>query len=292
MHLPVLQKEVLQYLDPKENENFIDCTAGNGGHTSAILEKNGPKGKVLGIDADPEMIKNLISRISNAEQRRRLIPTCGSFADLKEITEKENFKKISGILLDLGMSSWHLEESGRGFTFKGTEPLDMRYNSQNPLTATKILNFWSEPEIEKILREYGEERFARNIAREVIKTRSSSPIENTQQLVRIIQQAVPINYQKGKYHFATRTFQALRITVNNELENLKKVLPQAVDILMKGGTLTVISFHSLEDRIVKTFFRENPNLKIITKKPISPNQQEINNNPRSRSGKLRAAEKL
>jgi len=168
----------------------------------------------------------------------------------------------------------------------------MRYNSQNPLTATKILNFWSEPEIEKILREYGEERFARNIAREVIKTRSSSPIENTQQLVRIIQQAVPINYQKGKYHFATRTFQALRITVNNELENLKKVLPQAVDILMKGGTLTVISFHSLEDRIVKTFFRENPNLKIITKKPISPNQQEINNNPRSRSGKLRAAEKL
>ena len=292
MHLPVLQKEVLQYLDPKENENFIDCTAGKGGHTTAILEKNGPKGKVLGIDADPEMIKNLTSRISNIEHRRRLMPACGSFADLKEITEKENFKKISGILLDLGMSSWHLEESGRGFTFQKTEPLDMRYNSQNPLTAAKILNFWSEPEIEKILKEYGEERFARSIAQEIIKTRSSSPIESTQQLVRIIQQAIPRNYQKGKYHFATRTFQALRIAVNNELENLKKVLPQAVDILMKEGVLTVISFHSLEDRIVKTFFRENPNLKIITKKPISPDQKEIKNNPRSRSGKLRAAEKL
>jgi len=291
VHLPVLQKEVLQYLDPKENENFIDCTAGNGGHTTAILGKNGPKGKVLGIDADPEMIKNLISRISNIEQRRRLIPVCGSFADLKEITKKENFKKVSGILLDLGMSSWHLEESGRGFTFQRTEPLDMRYNPQNPLTAAKILNFWSEPEIEKILREYGEERFARSISQEIIKTRRSSPIENTQQLVKIIQRAVPRSYQKGKHHFAIRTFQALRIAVNNELGNLKKVLPQAVDILMKEGILTVISFHSLEDRIVKNFFRENPNLKIITKKPMTPSQKEIKTNPRSRSSKLRAAEK-
>jgi 16S rRNA (cytosine1402-N4)-methyltransferase len=291
VHIPVLQKEVIQYLSPKENENFIDCTAGNGGHTAAILEKNGPKGKVLGIDADPEMVKNLESRISNIEHRRRLIPVCGNFADLKEITKRENFKNISGILLDLGMSSWHLEESGRGFTFQKAEPLDMRYSSQNPLTASKILNFWSEPEIEKILKEYGEERFAKNIAREIIKARTLSSIEDTLQLVKIIQRAIPKRYQDRNRHFATRVFQALRIAVNDELGNLKRVLPQAEEILKKEGRLVVISFHSLEDRIVKNFFRENSNLKIITKKPIRPSQKEIRSNPRSRSSKLRAAEK-
>ena len=287
MHIPVLQKEVLQYLDPQPNENFIDCTVGEGGHTLAILEKTVPKGKILGID--------LYVR-AHLKHSPRLVLIQDNFANLKEIAQKNRFNKVDGILMDLGMSSWHLEESGRGFSFQKKEPLDMRYDAQNQLTAEKIVNFWSKFEIEKILREYGEEQFAGSIAERIVEQRKARPIVNTSQLVQIIEQTIP---RRGK-HPATRTFQALRIAVNDELSNLEKVLPQALEILEKNGRLAVISFHSLEDRIVKNFFSahggsasggKNPSLKILTKKPITPSNNEIKINSRARSAKLRAAQK-
>jgi 16S rRNA (cytosine1402-N4)-methyltransferase len=286
VHVPVLQKEVLRYLDPKPNENFIDTTIGGAGHTLVILEKNGPRGKVLGIDWDTESIQLLKLR-----KIKRLILVNDSFVNLKEIVKKEKFQPVSGILFDLGMSSWHLEKSGRGFSFQKNEPLDMRYNIKSPLTAEKILNYWSEKEIERILKEYGEERFAKKIAKEIIVSRKLKLIKNTFQLVEIIKKAVPFRYQHQRIHFATRTFQALRIAVNDELNNLERALPQAIEILKTGGRLVVISFHSLEDRIVKTFYRGRASidLKILTKKPIKPSQKEIKINPRSRSSKLRAA---
>jgi len=292
MHIPVLQNEVLKYLDPKPNQNFIDATIGEGGHAISILERTSPNGKLLGIDWSPEIIENCKLKIQNVKKRITLV--CDNFVNLKEIVKRERFLAVSGILFDLGMSSWHLEESGRGFSFLKNEPLDMRYSPQNPLTAEKIVNYWSKPEMEKILEEYGEERFAKKIAEEIIEARQSKPIKTTSQLVEIIKKAVLSRYRHQKIHFATRTFQALRIAVNDELNNLEKAFPQTLEILKPGGRLVVISFHSLEDRIVKNFYRDSSpeKLKILTKKPIRPTPEEIKINPRSRSAKLRAAIKL
>lgn len=294
VHIPVLQKEVLEYLDPKPNENFIDATIGNAGHTLTILERNIPAGKVLGIDADPEIIKNTKYSIQNTVYKNRVILVCDNFANLKEIVKQEKFKSVQGILFDLGMSSWHLEESGRGFSFLKNESLDMRYNPRNPLTAARIVNYYSSQEIEKILKEYGEERFAKKIAQKIIEIRKIKPIETTSQLAEIVKSATPHWYHRKKIHPATRTFQAIRIAVNDELNNLERALPQTLEILKLGGKLVVISFHSLEDRIIKNFLKEKAKeniLKILTKKPINPSLGEIKINPRSRSAKLRAAQK-
>lgn len=285
IHISVLQKEVLEYLNPQTNENFIDCTLGGGGHTAAVLERNKPNGRVLGIDQSLELIQKL-------KTKNRLILVNDSFINLKDIVREYSFEPVHGILFDLGMSSWHLERSKKGFSFLRNEPLDMRYNHGNLLTAEKIINQWSESEIELILKEYGEEKNSKRIVREIIKKR---PVKNTFQLVEIIEKAIPLKYRHNRIHFATRTFQALRIAVNDELENIKKVLPQAVEILRPKGRLVVISFHSLEDKIVKNFFREKAKenlIKILTKKPIRPLKEEIEINPRSRSGKLRAVKKI
>lgn len=297
MHIPVLQKEVLQYLNPEPNENFIDCTIGEAGHTLAILERNGPKGKVLGIELDSELYRKLKEKLPRWNLGKRVILVNDSYCNLQDVVAREKFRNVSGILFDLGLSSWHLEESKRGFSFLRQEPLDMRYTQESRLSAEKIINYWSIGEIEKILREYGEERFARQIAKNIISFRQVKPIRTTSQLVDIVKRAIPFLYQQKKIHPATRTFQALRIAVNNELDNLEKALPQAMDILKQGGRLAVISFHSLEDRIVKNFFKKytgstRASLKILTKKPISPRKEEIEKNPRSRSAKLRVAEKL
>ncbi|MFH1462301.1 MAG: 16S rRNA (cytosine(1402)-N(4))-methyltransferase RsmH [bacterium] len=295
MHIPVLQKEVIKYLKPEPNENFIDCTVGEGGHSLAILEATAPKGKVLGIDQDSEVLKNTKYKIQDTRYKNRLILVCGNFANLKEIARKFSSVFFSGILLDLGICSWHFEESGRGFSFLKNEPLDMRYNSENPLTAEKILNFWSESEIEKILREFGEERFSKNIAKEIVRARKEAAVKTTFQLIKIIERAIPGQYKREKKHFATRTFQTLRIAVNKELSNLENVLPQALEILKPGGRLVVISFHSLEDKIVKNFFREKAKenlINILAKKPIRPSQEEIKINFSSRSSRLRAAIKI
>ena len=297
MHIPVLLNEVIQYLDPQPNQNFIDCTLGFAGHTAAILQKNGPNGKVLGIEIDKDVYKLTKSKIAEFSiinyqfSKDRLILVNDSYANLREIVERENFKPIDGILLDLGMSSWDLEQSGKGFSFQKDEPLDMRYGAQS-LTAKEIINKWPEEEIAKILAEYGQERFARNIAKNIVDTRCQQTIETTFQLIEVIRKSFPRSYKFGRAHFATKTFQALRIAINNELANLQKVLPQAMELLAPDGRLVAISFHSLEDKIVKNFFRDQQkqnNLQIQTKKPIMAASAEARDNPRARSAKLRAA---
>ena len=299
-HISVLPKEVIEYLKPEPNENFIDCTVGAGGHSKAILKENGPQGKVLGIELDSELFYKKLLK----EDIERLILVNDSFLNLEKIVKERKFENISGILFDLGLSSWHLKESGRGFTFQKDEPLDMRYNTtllpslpdlDRHLTAEQILNHWSVSKIEQILKEYGEERFAKSIAREIVKERKKVVIKTTFQLVEIIKRILPSWCLRGRIHFATKTFQALRIAVNKELFGLQETLPQALKVLKREGRIVVISFHSLEDRIVKNFFKKeskNNSLKILTKKPVRPGQEEINFNPSSRSAKLRAAEKL
>jgi 16S rRNA (cytosine1402-N4)-methyltransferase len=293
MHVPVLQKEVIKFLAPKPNENFIDCTFGGGGHGLAIIEKILPNGKLLGIERDEEVIRRLKIKNQISKIKNNLILVCDNFANLKMVAEREKFGEASGILFDLGLSSWHLEKSARGFSFLREEFLDMRYGAQNYLTAEKIINEYFGKEIEKILKDYGEERFAKRIAGEIVATREIKPVKTTLQLVEIIKKATPDWYHRQRIHPATRTFQALRIAVNEELENLEKALPQALEILKKEGRLALISFNSLEDRLVKNFLRNNRSrLKILTKKPTSPSLEEIKFNPRSRSAKLRAAVKL
>jgi len=296
-HIPVLKKEVIE--NPKPNENFIDCTIGEGGHSLTILEKISPEGKILGIDWNLEAIEKLKIKIENLGFKKNLILVCDNFANLEEIVEKNKFWPVNGILFDLGMSSWEIEESGKGFTFKKDEPLIMSYshnvNSATGLTAMEIINNWQEEDIEKILKEYGEEKFGRSIAREIVRARKIKPIKTTFQLVEIIKKATPAWYHYKKIHPATKTFQALRIAVNDELNNLKKALPQTLKILKNGGRIVIISFHSLEDKIVKIFFKEKARqgrIKILTKKPVIPQKIEIKNNPRARSAKLRAVEVL
>lgn len=292
MHFPVFKNEVIEYLNPKPNQNFIDCTLGFAGHAAAILERTKPNGKVLGIEWDLEKIKNQELNIKNNE---KLIVVNDSYANLKEIIAREKFDNISGILLDLGLSSWDFENSGRGFSFQKDERLDMRFSQRQSLTAEEIVNRWPEESIARILRDYGQERFARNIASKIIEVRLQQPIKTTFQLVGVIKKSFPRSYKFGKQHIATRTFQALRTAVNDELNNLNKVLPQALELLSAGGRIVVISFHSLEDRIVKNFFKEKVkqgSIKILTQKPVTPSLAEIVNNPRARSAKLRAALKV
>lgn len=286
MHIPVLQNEVVEYLDPKKNENFIDCTLGGAGHTKAILEHTEPEGKVLGIDWDESVIKNIRQEIPDTE---RLILAHGNFADVKEIAKESKFQPIHGILFDLGFSSNQLEQKGRGFSFQKDEPLDMRYDTNHSVNAERILNYSSKAEIETILKEYGEEQFANEIAKEIIETRRVKPIITTTQLVNVVQKATPRWYHKRKIHPATKTFQALRIATNNELENLKKGLEAATEIVEEQGRIVVISFHSLEDRIVKEFFNNTETLVKLTKKPVLASSKEVQENPRARGAKLRAA---
>jgi 16S rRNA (cytosine1402-N4)-methyltransferase len=291
MHRPVLLKEVIDCLDPKTNENFIDATFGEGGHARAILEKTAPKGKLLGIEQDAALIENWKLKIENYQNR--LVLVNDNFANLEKIVEKNKFNNVSGVLLDLGISSWHFDQSQRGFSFAKNEPLDMRVGKTD-LTAREIVNDWPEEKIRKILEDYSQERFARQIAQAVCRQREIGPIETTLQLVEIIKRAVPRFYERGRIHQATRTFLALRIAVNDELGNLSRVLPQTLKILEPSGRLAVISFNSREDKIVKNFLKEEAqkdNLEILTKKPVRPSAEEIVFNPRARSGKLRAAKK-
>ena len=294
IHTAVLKKEILEALNPQQNENFVDCTIGEGGHSEDILSKNGPDGKVLGIDLDPQQI--VASQWLHVQFKERIILVNDSYTNITEIAERKEFLPVNGILLDLGMSSAQLVRANKGLSFQIDQGLDMRYNDEtNYLTAEKILNEWSEEKISEILENYGEEKFARKIAKNIIEERKKGRIKTTFQLIEIIKDATPSSYWRGKIHYATRTFQALRIAVNDELENVKRVLPQAVSLLAPEGRLAVISFHSLEDRIVKNFLvneAKKGTIKILNKKPITAGRDELGKNPRARSAKLRVAIKI
>lgn len=295
-HIPVLLNEVLEYLKPKPGDKIIDATLDGGGHSFEILKKIGPKGKVLGIEWDEELLKQFELKIKSLKFKDNFILINDNYRNLKKIAQENNFLKADGILLDLGLSSWHFEGSKRGFSFQKDEQLDMRFDEKQELTAREIINQWPPETIEKVLKEYGEERFSKPIAKAIIETRKKKPIISTSQLVEIIKNAVPFWYRSGRrIHFATKTFQALRIVVNDELGNLKLFLKQSPEVLKKGGKGAVISFHSLEDRIVKQTFRELKGsgiAQILTKKPIRPSKEEVIKNPRSRSAKLRVLEIL
>jgi len=296
MHIPVLLHEVLEYVNPQPGWKFIDATIDGGGHAMAIMERIVPGGKLLGIEWDSELLNQLKFKIQGSRFKDDVILVNDSYANLREIAKKHGFSEVDGIFFDLGMSRWHLEEAGRGFSFLKDEPLDMRYSCQefSKETAAEIVNKSSYDELVRILKEYGEEKFAKSIAAAIVEARKRNPIKSTFQLVEIIKNSTPFWYRRRRIHFATKTFQALRIAVNGELDNLRVGLQQAEELLKNKGRIAVISFHSLEDRIVKNFFKESnkeKRLNIITKKPIRAGLAEISANPSARSAKLRVAEK-
>ncbi len=284
MHIPVLKEEVLHFLKPKENENFIDCTAGFGGHSFSILEKNKPSGKVLGLEWDEEVFNFL-----KEKETERFIPINCSYTQIEEVVEERKFFPVSGILFDLGFSSFHVDKSKRGFSFMRNEKLDMRYSKDNPLTAYEIVNYYKEHDIVHILKKWGEEDYAKEIAKRIVDTRKEGLIETTTNLAEIVEKVLPKNSNQ-RINPATKTFQALRIVVNGELIGLEATLPRALDILDKEGRLVVICFHGGEEKIVKKFLRF-ANVKNLTPKPIIPTHEEVNKNIRSRSAKLFAVVK-
>ncbi|MEK7537315.1 MAG: 16S rRNA (cytosine(1402)-N(4))-methyltransferase RsmH [Patescibacteria group bacterium] len=303
-HIPVLLNEVIEHLSPKPGDKIIDATFSAGGHSQGILKRIKPGGKILGIELDTELFNKAREKFSGI---REIILINDNYRNLKKIAGENDFYKVDGILFDLGMSSWHLSESERGFSFQKDEPLDMRFGNRG-LTAAEIVNMWPPEEIEKVLQEFGEEKFSRSISKAIIEARKKKPIISTFQLIEVIKKAVPFWYRSASWtkaprsrafgslrgrHFATKTFQALRIAVNDELGNLEAGLEQMPEVLKKGGRGVIVSFHSLEDRIVKNRFKELKKAgiaEIITKKPVRPTKEEIEKNPRSRSAKLRVLE--
>ena len=295
MHRPVLVKEVLEILSPRPGGHYVDATVNGGGHVFAILEKIGPKGELIGIDRDCVLIEDLSKKIAKLKIKNVHL-VCDNFVNIAAIVRRHRLAPLDGLLFDLGFSTYHLEASQRGFSFLKDEPLDMRYNpADTELTAEIILNQWPEAKIERILSEYGEERFSRRIARRIAEDRKITKITRTGDLIKIISRAVPRWYCQGRINCGTRTFQALRITVNDELAFIEKALMEAIRILPPGAKIAVISFHSLEDRIVKRIFQEATQKKealSITKKAIKPALAEKMDNQRARSAKLRAIKKV
>ncbi len=281
-HKTVLKKEAIDLLEVDKDRNFIDCTAGEGGHIKEILKRNGPDGKVLAFEWDSKMYRRL-----KKEGIKRLKLVNKSYVFLREVVEDIGFKPVSGVLLDLGMSTWHIKKSGRGFSFRGDEPLDMRYNKRSLLTAKEVVNNWKEDNLKKVIKDYSNERYSEEIAKEIVRSR---PLRTTGDLVKAIKRAVPGDYEKGRIHPATRTFQSLRIVVNAELNNLKEVLPQAFEVLKPGGKIVVISFHHLEDREVEKFFNQKEGLRQVDL--VTPSKKEVTSNPSSRSAVLRVAKKI
>jgi len=289
LHKTVLLDEAIHYLDVHSNENYIDCTLGGGGHTEAILKKNGPHGKVLALDLDLEALERM--KMRSREYADRLILQESNFSHIQEMATENEITPVSGILYDLGLSTDLIKASGRGLSFLADEPLDMRFSPKQDVTAAQIVNSWKEKDLADTIFAFGEERYSRRIAKVICEARKKQRISTTGELVELIRSAVPAHYRHGRIHCATRTFQALRIAVNDELGNLETSLQSALDLLKNKGRLIVISFHSLEDRIVKNFFKTNAKEHkgiILTKKPVIPSEKEIYENLASRSAKLRA----
>lgn len=298
IHVPVLANEVLHYLDLRPGRNYIDATADGGGHTVTILKSIQPGGKLLALEWDEELFVILRQKISCdfPDISKNCVLQRASFTRIGEIVRQLKFRPVWGVLFDLGLSSYHLELSRRGFSFqKPEERLDMRFSRDLPLTAADIIRKESASGLEKILNDFGQERFSRRIARHITAERRRRPVRNVAELVGIIRQATPSWYGRGRRHFATKVFQALRIAVNHELENIRGGLIQALDALEPGGIIVTIAFHSLEDAVIKKFSHEQSGsnrLKIITKKPVQPAAEELGRNSRARPAKLRAFEKL
>lgn len=289
IHIPVLAQEVLSWLDPKPNQDFIDATVGLGGHAALILEKTSPKGRLLAFDRDGRNLSE--ARQNLARFGDRVVYVNDSYRALKQQAYDHGFFQTRGVLMDLGFSSGHIEDAERGFSFQQTGPLDMRYDQRGEVTAEMIVNSWTAQDLAHIFFVFGEERHAHKIAKAIVETRRRARITTTRELADVIAAIVP---RHGKIHPATRVFQALRIAVNDELTELDQTLPQTRDVLEAGGRLAVISFHSLEDRIVKRFLKAHADedFIILTKRPITATEEEQKNNPRSRSAKLRAAERV
>ncbi len=293
-HITVLLHETVAGVLPKSGGVYVDGTLGAGGHTEEIC-KLAPKSTIIGIDADIDAIERAKARLAGMPCT---LLTSNNFNDkISEILDEFGIDEVDGVILDLGMSSDQLDRSGRGFSFLRDEPLQMTMQkeiSENDLDAYKIVNFFNEEQLATVIYGYGEEKYSRRIAKAIVEARQESPIETTSQLADIIKKAVPFHYRNGRTHPATKTFQALRISVNDEIERLEKTLEKSFSRLKIGGRLSIISFHSLEDRIVKRFAKDKAQksvAKIITKKPIVPTEEEIKTNPRSRSAKLRIIEK-
>ncbi len=295
IHKTVLLKESVEGLNIQPNDIYLDGTLGSAGHAKYALEINNGGIKVIGLDRDVEALERSKQRLLKYEN---VTLVESSYGDLDKVLDTLNIKKINRIMLDLGLSSDQFETSGRGFTFKNDEPLLMTFKKEQKegdLTAYEIVNNWEEENLADIIFGYGEEKYSRRIARAIVSYREKKKIESTGELVEIISGSVPMFYRRGRLHPATRTFQALRITVNDELNTLKKGLERGFERLEANGRIAVISFHSLEDRIVKNFNKEKEELglaRIITKKPIVPSESEVEDNPRSRSAKLRILEKI
>ena len=289
-HIPVLLNAVLEYFNPQPNQNFIDATVGDGGHAKAILEKTAPNGKLIAIDRD---IESIIRAKSNLRDfGNRVLFTNDSFGNILKIAEENGINNIGGILFDFGMSTNQLENSGRGFSFQKDEILDMRFDSNNPLTAEDVVNDYSETRLADIFKKYGEETKAKKIAKTIAAARRMKRIKTTKELVEIIEK---VSRRHGKLHPATLIFQALRIEVNQELAEIERTLADILKVLAKGGKAAFISFHSLEDRLIKNWSRDLHRkniIKILNKKPIMAFDEEININPKSRSAKLRVIEKI
>lgn len=288
MHKPVLLEEALGFLQIKPLGRYIDATIGEGGHAAEIIKRGG---LILGIDQDPEILKEAGSRMQEAGFGDRIELVQGNFRQIDRIAKEYGFTNVDGIIFDLGMSSWQLEKSGRGFSFQRDEPLDMRLDPNLSVTAADLLNGLTRNELAKLFAKFGEEERAFQLASLIVRARTLRPFATTFDLKRAVEKVIK---RKGHIHPATRVFQALRIAVNAELENLRSALPRAFEILKPGGRLVVISFHSLEDREVKEFFERLGKRhlgKIITDKPVLPTAREVAGNPRSRSAKLRCIER-
>lgn len=306
-HISVLLNECLEGLDIKKNGIYVDCTLGGAGHSSHILEKLSSEGTLIGIDQDNDALRAAKEKLKNYSNVKYVH---NNFYNIDSILTSLNIPKVDGILMDLGVSSYQLDEGERGFSYMKDAPLDMRMDRDREFSAYEVVNTYSEEDLYRIIRDYGEEKFAKKIAKFIVEKRADKPIETTLELVDIIKAAIPAKARREGPHPAKRTFQAIRIEVNGELAILNKAIEDGVEHLNKGGRMAIITFHSLEDRIVKLKYRElsnpctcpkefpvcicgkKPLVKIISRKAIEPSKEEVEKNPRSRSAKLRILEKL
>lgn len=291
-HVPVMVEEVLEYLAVRPNGVYVDATVGLGGHTEAIVKASAPTGRVIGLDRDREALQSAQERLRG--YRERVVLVSANFADVAAALHRQGENGVDGIFADLGMSSWQIDSAERGFSFQRNGPLDMRMDRTQTTTAAILVNTATEQELAIWFHRYGEERFAKRIARAIAARRAERPFTETLDFAATVRAAIPAKYRRGKIDAATRVFQALRVVVNGELLHLERFLGSAPTLLQPEGRLVVLSYHSLEDRLVKHRFRElaaTPAFQLVTKKPMTPTTTEIRKNPRARSAKLRAIQR-